>query len=566
MTRERTRPRWHIAPGDRAAARELAAQADIPPIIAQLLLLRGVNTPETAKRFLNPLLAHLEDPFLLTDLSTAVARITRARDNGEAVLVFGDYDVDGIAATALLSRALHRFGVKRVEFSMPDRLREGYGLMPEQVEHAKAEGFALLITVDNGISSFPAAQRAQELGIDLLITDHHNIESTLPPAVAVVNPKREAPGHPLGTLCGAGVALKLSAALNGTHNDLDIAALGTVADMVPLLGENRAIVALGLKHMAKHRRVGLAKLAAASSFDLGAVTSEKIGFQLSPRLNAAGRLDDARVALDLLMTECPDRAREIAAVLDAANGERREIEKKINDEAVEELDAFFRDDQRSIVVARKEWHAGVIGIVASRLLARYHRPVIILSIDGQGMARGSARASGGFDMMAALTECRDLLVKFGGHRAAAGMTLPAKDLGAFRERFELAARAQLGTGLLVPELAVDAITAFSEIDQALLRTLERLEPFGQGNPAPLFATMAVEIEHSSVRVLKDQHVKMTLRQGGTVFSAIWYRMAERFLTESLPALVDVAFTPQFSSYSTDTPISLLIRDIRPSEA
>ncbi len=566
MTRERTRPRWHIAAGDRTASRALSVQADIPPIIAQLLLLRGVDTPETAKRFLNPQLAHLEDPFLLTGMTGAVERIAQARDRGEAVLVFGDYDVDGIAATALLSRALHRFGVKRVEFDMPDRLREGYGLMPEQVEHAKAAGFALLITVDNGISSFAAAEKAAELGIDLVVTDHHNIESTLPTAVAVVNPKREAAGHPLGTLCGAGVALKLSTALNGTPNDLDIASLGTVADMVPLLGENRVIVALGLKHMAKHRRVGLAKLAAASSFDLGDVTSEKIGFQLSPRLNAAGRLDDARVALDLLMTDCPDRAREIASLLDAANGERREIEKKINDEAMEELDAFFHDDQRSIVVARKGWHAGVIGIVASRLLARYHRPIVILSIDGEGMARGSARAAAGFDMMAALAECRDLLVKFGGHRAAAGMTLQARDLGAFRARFEQAALAQLGTELLVPELAVDAITSFGEIDQSLLRTLERLEPFGQGNPSPLFATMGVEIEHSSVRVLKDQHVKMTLRQGGTVFSAIWYRMAERFLTESFPEHVDVAFTPQFSSYSTDTPISLLIRDIRPSGA
>jgi single-stranded-DNA-specific exonuclease len=566
MSRERTRPRWRIAPGNRAAARELAAQTGISPIIAQLMLLRGINTGEAAKRFLNPVLSHLEDPFLLTDMAKAVDRISRARDNGEAVLVFGDYDVDGIAATALLSRALHRFGVQRVAFEMPDRIREGYGLMPEQVERAKAEGFSLLITVDNGISSFAAAQRAEELGLDLIITDHHYVETTLPTAAAVINPKREAAGHPLGTLCGVGVALKLSTALNGTPNDLDIAALGTVADMVPLLGENRAIVALGLKHMAKHRRVGLAKLAAASSFDLGDVTSEKIGFQLSPRLNAAGRLDDARVALDLLMTECPDRAREIASELDAANTERREIEKKIFDEAVEELDAFFRDDHRSIVVSRKEWHAGVIGIVASRLLSRYHRPVIILSIDDEGMARGSARATAGFDMMAALNECRDLLAKFGGHRAAAGMTLPSVNLGAFRERFERAALAQLGTGPLAPELAVDAITAFSEIDQALLRTLEQLEPFGQGNPSPLFATMAAEIDLSSVRILKDQHVKMTLRQGGTVFSAIWYRMAERFLTESLPAQVDVAFTPQFSSYSTDTPISLLIRDIRPSEA
>lgn len=558
-----TRPVWRIAPSDRPAALALARGAGVPPIVAQLMLLRGIRTPGEAERFLNPSLSHLFDPFLMTGMREAVARITRARDAGETVTVFGDYDVDGVSATAIMTRGLRRFGVERVFQGMPDRMRDGYGLMPDQVEEAHARGVSLLITVDNGINAFAAVDRARELGVDLIVTDHHSVEDRLPEVVAVLNPRIEPEGHPARGLCGAGVALKLATALNGTPNDLDIAALGTVADIVPLSGENRAIVALGLKHMKRHARTGLAQLADVAGFSLAEVTSEKIGFQLGPRLNAAGRLDDARVALDLLMAECPEEAKGLAGALNTANSERRAIEQEIFNEAAEELDAFFNRGQRSIVVAREGWHQGVIGIVAARLLSRYHRPVVVFSVS-DGVAKGSARAMRDFDLMEALTACRHHLDKYGGHRAAAGMTMKADRLAAFREDFERAARAQGGDGEPLQELDIDARITFGEIDAALLKNLERLEPFGQGNPAPLFAALGVEVVPQSVRVLKEQHVKMTLRQGDTVFTAVWFRMAERFLTEPLPALVDAAFTPQPSNFAMDTPIRLIVRDMRPA--
>ena len=565
MSPEHLKPRWNVAETDRGAATAMARAAGVPPLVAQLLLLRGIDTPEAAERFLRPRLADLCDPMLLTGMGEAVERISLARDRGEKVLVFGDYDVDGIAATALLSRALLRFGVGEVGCGMPDRLREGFGLMPDQVERAAADGVNLIITVDNGISAFAAAGRATELGVDLIITDHHNIEDQLPPAAAVVNPRREAAGHPAGALCGAGVAFKMATALNGAPNDLDIAALGTVADMVPLLGENRVIVALGLRHMSRHRRVGLAKLADVSGITLDGISSEKIGFQLGPRINAAGRLDDARVALDLLLTDCPDTAGGIAKLLNTANEERRAIEKQIFDEAVEELDAFLKREQRSIVVSRRGWHPGVIGIVASRLYGRYHRPVVILSVDDDGMARGSARSGPGFDMMAALTECREHFTKFGGHKAAAGMSLPAAGIPGFSADFERAARTQLGPDPPAPLVEIDAIASLGELDGALLKTLEALEPHGQGNPSPLFAACGVEIVPQSVKVFKDLHVKMAVRQGGATLSAIWFKNAERFFTENYPARVDIAFTPQHGTHITDTAVHLRLHDIRAAE-
>ena len=556
--------KWVISGQDRPRAAALAKALELPPIVAHLLLLRGIDTPEAGEHFLRPRLAHLTDPFSLTDMDRAVARVTRARDNGEHVLIFGDYDVDGIAATALLVNGFHRFGLSRVSHGMPLRLTEGYGLRADRVEAAKDEGVSLIVTVDNGISAHDAAARARELGIDLLVTDHHAIEGTLPEAVAVVNPKREAPEHPCFHLCGAGVAFKLSTALNGTPNDLDIAALGTVADIVPLQAENRVIVALGLRHMARHGRLGLAKLAEVAGVRLSEVTAENIGFQLGPRINAAGRLDDGRSALRLLLSDAEDEAAAMADTLDCANEERRAIEHAIFEEAIEELDACFENKQRAIVLARREWHAGVIGIVASRLQSRYNRPVVLIAIDADGTGRGSARSPVGFDMIAAIGACRDLLVQFGGHRSAAGLTIEESHVPDFQRAFEAQALEQLGPGPIVPELSVDVLAAFSEIDAALLKALDLLEPIGNRNPAPVFASMNVELVPQSTRVYKDRHIGMALRQNGAVFNAIGFNMAERFYTEETPHRLDVAYTPQFNYYRGDTSIQLVLRDMRPA--
>ncbi|HOH50560.1 MAG TPA: single-stranded-DNA-specific exonuclease RecJ [Candidatus Hydrogenedentes bacterium] len=554
---------WNLRQTEYREAAALARAAGVPPVVGQLLLQRGVSTPEAARAFLNPSPSQLFDPFLLTGMRAAVDRVTLARDRGEKALVFGDYDVDGVSATALLTRALQRFGLSGVTAGMPDRLRDGYGIMPVHVERAHAEGVGLIVTVDNGTSAFAAAQRARDLGVGLVITDHHSFEGELPPADAVINPRREADGHPGAALCGAGVAFKLGCALNGTPNDLDMAALGTVSDMMPLVGENRVLVALGIRHMKRYERLGLARLAAVSDFSLKGVTSERISFRLGPRLNAIGRLDDARAALDLLLAECPEEAERLADLLDAANNERREIEQRIFNEAVEEIEALGLHRSAAIVVARTGWHQGVVGIVASRLVGRFHRTVAVLCVEN-GVARGSARAVPGVDLMEALNACRAHFTKYGGHRAAAGMTLNRDAIDAFAADFVRAVESQEGAGAQGPLLDVDAQVALSMVDEGLLRSLEAMEPFGNGNPAPVFAAYGVEVVPSSVRVLKDQHLKMSLRQGDKAFAALWFRHAERYFAGNFPALVDIAFNPVFDERAMDGSIQLILKDLRPA--
>ncbi len=555
---------WKIAESDYGSCRALSEAAGVPPLVAHLLRQRGVSSPEEAEAFLNPGLAQLSDPYSLTDMDVAVARITQARDRGEQMFIFGDYDVDGLAATAILYRGLTRFGIERCQYTVPHRLNEGYGLGPAQVEAAQQEGASLIVTVDNGISAHGAAAKARELGVDLIVTDHHSIEGSLPDAFAVVNPKREGAEHPLASLCGAGVAFKLCCALNGSANDLDFAALGTVADIVPLLGENRAIVSLGLKHMIKHQRLGLAKLAAESSIRIEEVTAEKIMFQLAPRINANGRLEDGLSSLQLLLSESAPEAEHMARELNRANQERRAIENEIFESAVEELETLFRPGQRGIVLARRNWHSGVIGIVASRIEGRYHRPVVLISIDEDGCGRGSARGGDSFNLIEAISPCQQYLEEFGGHRGAAGLSILEGNIDAFRAAFEAEALRQLGPGEISPSLGVDAIASFSEIDSHLLRSLERLEPMGHGNPQPVLCSMGVELVPKSTRVLKDRHLKLSFRQNDRVFAAIGFGMAERFYTETMPRVLDIAYTPQFNTWRGETSIQLVLKDLRPA--
>lgn len=556
--------RWQIAPFDAARARALAAEVGLPPLIAHLLLLRGVETPDAMRDFLSPSLSHLSDPFAMTGMRAAVKRIMEARARDESVLVFGDYDVDGITAAAILTRGLRRFGLKHVDCDMPDRFSEGYGLTPERVERAHRDGFVLLITVDNGISAHAAAARARELGLDLIITDHHALDAELPDALAVINPKRDDPDLPTAHLSGAGVAFKLAAALNGAPHDLDIAALGAVADIVPLLQENRVIVALGIKHMKKHRRLGLARLAQVSRFDINEVNAQKIGFQLGPRLNAAGRIETGHAALELLMTDCEEQAAALARTLDKANEDRRAIEQHIYEQALEILDAFLKEEQRSIVLAADDWHQGVIGIVASRLQMRYHRPVVICCLGDDGLLHGSARSGPGFDMMAALAACDAHLRQYGGHRAAAGLTLEAARLDAFRECFEQDALRQLGAESIEPLLKIDALAALSQLDGAFMSALEHMAPFGQANPEPVFCAAGVDVAPQSMRVLKDQHLKFSVRQGKALFTAMGFRMAERYFTAPFPSKLDIVFTPQLNTYNNVTETQLVLKDMRPS--
>lgn len=553
---------WRIAPDNRAEALALARALDIGPAVARVLLLRGATTTDAARRFLNPDPSHLSDPFLLTDMSRAVERIAAARDAGERVLVFGDYDVDGISGAALLIRGLRRYGIAHCLYGMPNRLVEGYGLSPDRVDWARELGASLIVTVDNGIAATDALARAKETGIDAIVTDHHLIEHGVPDALAVINPKREPKDHPAANLCGSGVALKLVQALTGELNDLDLAALGTVADVVPLAGENRVIVALGLRQAMTATRAGLAELAALSRISPGEICAEDIAFQIAPRINAGGRMGDGVTGLELLLTESAQEARAMAEELDAANEERKSIESETLSEALAILKGTFAPEQRSIVLAGREWHRGVIGIVASRLQAHYYRPVILVALDNDGIGRGSARSIAGFNIAAAIERCSEHLETCGGHAMAAGLTVREKKLTAFQHAFEDVAREALPAGELRRVLDVDAQVALTEIDMRMVRTLEKLQPFGQGNSAPVFCAYGVRAAAESWRELRGGHLKIVVKDGPKLVDAIGFRMADRIPALARADALDIAFTPQLNTWRGETSVQLVLKDAR----
>lgn len=561
MNAQASNHRWHVAEEDRAKTSELARGLDVPRIVAHLLAIRGIDSVQAGRTFLEPSLDALSDPFSFTDMRAAVDRIAAARERNERILVFGDYDVDGIAGTAIVLNALRRFGIECCTHGMPSRLIEGYGISPEHVEAAQTDGVNLIITVDNGINAREAVATARRLGIDFIVTDHHLIEGDLPDALAVINPKREPEPCFARYISGAGVAMHLARALTGVLEDLDLVALGTVADIVPLRQENRILVSLGLQDLMQRRRVGIAELARVASTDLHEITAERVAFQLAPRLNAAGRLGDGLVPLKLLMTDVTSEAARMASELNKANEERRGIERLILDDAIQEIENTFTAEQRSIVLARRGWHPGVIGIVASRLHTLYNRPVVLIALDEDGLGRGSARSTDDFDMVAALSACKDFMVRFGGHSAAAGLTLEEAHFEAFRRAFEDEAAKRLPSGDPGRTLAIDALVSFSEIDGHLVKALDRLEPFGCMNPHPVFCTCGVTPEPHSFRELRGGHARLTLQQGPRQFEAIGFNMAGLIQHTVGSRPIDVAFTPKFNTWRGETTVQLVLKDI-----
>jgi len=553
---------WRAAPMDRASMMDLSRGLEIEPLVAHLLTCRAITGVEQGRAFLNPSVDQLSDPLLLTDLRAAATRIEAARRDNERVLVFGDYDVDGMAGTALLVSALRRFGIAQCSYGLPSRLVEGYGLSPDRVEAAQRDGVTLIVTVDNGINARDAATTARRLGVDLIVTDHHALEGDLPDAVAVVDPLREPATYPGAGICGAGVAFKLAQALTGAMDDLDIVALGTVADVVPLCGENRVLTALGLAQMAREPRVGLLALASIAGVNVAEVTAEHIAFQLAPRLNAAARLGDPLISLDLLLTDSAATASRAAAKLHAANERRRTIDSEIYDEAVEMIEATLHDDERSIVLGSRDWHPGVVGIVASRIQETYQRPALLIAIDDDGLGRGSGRSIQGFDLVAALSACQAHLDRFGGHVAAAGIVIREESIPAFREAFEAAAVQQAPEEKPVRTLEVDALLSLSEIDGHMIRACEKLQPFGHGNPAPVFYTCGVRPMPDSVRELQGRHLRFVVKQGPASFPVIGFGMAGLLPPEATSRPIDIAFTPQFNTWRGETTIQLLLKDLR----
>jgi single-stranded-DNA-specific exonuclease len=560
---------WKFKPCDEALAEHFFQSLErMPKPLAALLAQRGCRTVAEAELFINPALSTLRDPFELPDMAAAVGRIRRALSAGEKITVFGDYDVDGVCSTALMVRVLRELGGEVSAF-IPSRFDDGYGLSADALTACIAEHKpSLIVTVDCGTNSADAVAKASAAGVDVVITDHHEPDASPAPEVAVVNPKRTA-NHPARTLAGAGVAFKLCHALIKTGREnacavsssvdlkryLDFVAVATVTDMVPLLGENRVLVRAGLQSLENSCWAGwnsLRKMAGIA----GTVETWHAGFSFGPRINAAGRIGRADAALELLLTDLPSRADALAQLLETANRERQAIEKDIVREAIEEIDAYFDADKNfGLVIAREGWHTGVIGIVASRLVARYGRPVAVIGMDG-GRGRGSCRSIDGCNLLDGLNACAGLLEQFGGHDMAAGLEVEERNLEAFKIQFNEAVASQIQGADLQPVLEIDRAVPLCEADEALMDGLKRTGPFGQDNPEPVWAVCGVQAVDS--RILKEKHLKLTLSDGKTRREAIGFNLAEK-----LPdGPVDVAFTLQENSWNGRTSIQLNIRDIR----
>lgn len=529
--------------------RDLAGALHLPAPLCRLLTARGMTTPEAAKRFLRPRLDHLHDPHAMTGMGPFVERVNAALDRGETILVHGDYDVDGICAATLYTRVLRALG-GRVQAFVPHRGRDGYDLGPAGVQAARDAGASLLITADCGIVAHDAVDAARRAGIDVLVSDHHTPAATLPAAHAVLNPKRTDCAYPNEGLCGTGVAFKACQALaraRGLDEEellyhLDLVALATVADLVPLTDENRVLVRFGLRVLKQTRNPGLrALLDVAGLAGRDDLSTGHLSHVLAPRINAVGRVADAMDGVRLLLTEDEDEARTLARQLDEENRRRRAVDRSILDEALELLAPTFDPGrQRAVVLASERWHAGVIGIVASRIVERVHRPTALIALSGDGNARGSARSIPGFDLYAAIRDCGEHLERFGGHRAAAGFDIRPDRIDAFREAFEARARAGLTDDQLVAEVGVDLELPLGAADRDLYRYLRYMGPFGIGNPTPVFVARGVEV--ADARPVGDGHVKMRLQQNGARLEAIGFGMADRYAAVRADGgRLDVAF-------------------------
>lgn len=565
-------PRWESTPCDDQAAAQLAAAINVPPVVARLLCQRGLSDPERAARFLNPALDQLHDPMALADMKVAVDRILRAIARKERIAIHGDYDVDGVTSTVILRRSLELLGADVVHF-IPERLKDGYGLQPAAIERLHADGVALIISVDCGIRGADAAVRARELGVDLIITDHHEPDDALPPALAVINPKRHDCSYPDKYLAGVGVALKVVQALCASAGRehllpgfVKVAAIGTLADVVPLVGENRVIAKVGLELLSKGpHKVGLRSLLDVCGLTGKTIDSYHIGFMLAPRVNAAGRMSTPDIATRLLLASdesMGDEARTLAMQLDAENVRRQEEEGEILAAAKKIVQNDPEVGARSIlVVAGEGWHRGVIGIVASKLVDAFHRPAIVLSIDGE-VAHGSCRSISRFDMLGALERSGHLMIRFGGHKQAAGLTIEAGRIRELRAAVNDVADEILGPEDLMPRLRIDGDLSFRTITGAVAAGVTSLAPFGAGNPRPVFAARGVEIIDGP-RKLKERHLKMALKQEGRIFRAIAWRAAERhdYLTEHRAA-IDVAFSLEQNAFNGETFVELTLSDMR----
>ncbi|QEC40508.1 single-stranded-DNA-specific exonuclease RecJ [Pseudobacter ginsenosidimutans] len=565
--------RWNILSAEDAKLSALRQDLNIHPALLQILIQRNIDTYEKAKAFFNPDLSNLHSPWLMKDMGKAVDRILTAFNNREKILVFGDYDVDGTTAVACMYSFLKTvYEPSNIEYYIPHRYREGYGVSKAGIDHAHTMGATLIISLDCGIKSIDLVGYAKELGIDFVICDHHTPDAILPPAVAILNPKQADCNYPFKELCGCGVGFKLITALaeklelssSAPMEYLDLLATAIAADIVPMVGENRILVYHGLKKANEEPNYGIRALK-----ELGGLQKElyinNLVFMIAPRVNAAGRMDDGSKAVQLFIAKHIDEARQYAAMLHSDNSDRKEADKNITDEAL----AIISGDttmvsSKSTVVYQPHWHKGVVGIVASRLIDHYYRPTIVLTQSGEYIA-GSARSVAGFNVYEAIHQCRDLLLGYGGHFYAAGMTLEPGKVEAFRARFEEVVSASITEDMLIPEINIDSVVTLSDLKQSFFNIIKRMEPFGPENMQPLFMVSGVTDSGYS-KIVKDVHIRFSVKQGNILFNGIGFNLASKFHFLQNGEPVDIVFTLEENEWNNEKHLQLKVLDLRRHEA
>ena len=563
--------RWKILSADPATCNSLHESLKINPVLCKILVQRGATTFDKAKKFFRPSMDMLYDPWLMKDMDKAVQRITQAFTYNEKILVFGDYDVDGTSSVACMTKFLRDvYKPENIEFYIPHRYREGYGVSKAGIDYAYKENYSLIISLDCGIKSIDLIKYARALGIDFIVCDHHLPDSELPPAVAILNPKQADCNYPFKDLCGCGVGYKLICALSksiGLPSDyperyLDLVATAIAADIVSMTDENRILVYYGLIKANTNPNPGIKALMYLSGIKTAMLIGNLV-FMIAPRVNAAGRMDDARKAVQMFISDNYHQALQYAEMLHSDNDDRREADKLITEEALK----LISDNQswitrKSTVVYQSHWHKGVVGIVASRLIDHYYRPTIVLTQSGEYVA-GSARSVAGFNVYEAIHQCKDLLLGYGGHFYAAGMTMPAENVIPFRDRFEAVVSSIITEELLVPEIVIDAEVELKDLTPSFYNIISQMEPFGPDNVKPVFVLRNVTDTGYS-KIVKDLHLKLSITHDNVVFNGIGFNLADKYEQLAGKQPVDVVFTLDENEWNGNKSLQLKVIDLKRS--
>lgn len=556
--------RWIVREANQQLVKELSEKLEIAPLVATLLVNRGITTIEAANSFLNAEKEKIHDPFLFQNMKKTVERIQLAIHEQQPILIFGDYDADGVTSTTVLLETLSKMGAI-VTYYIPNRFSEGYGPNQQAFQKAYEEGIQLIITVDTGIAALDEAKQAKDLGIDLIITDHHEAGKELPEAFSIIHPNIPDSTYPYKNLAGVGVAFKLAHALHGDLPEdlLDLVAIGTIADLVPLYGENRTLVKKGLKILAGTTRLGLQELCQLAGNTMSEIDEETVGFTIGPRLNAPGRLEHAGPAVQLLKTNNSTEAKMLAEEIDQMNHERKRIVSTISNEAIQMVQNHFDlAENKVIVIGKPDWNSGVIGIVASKLVEKFYRPTIILSFDEEtGMAKGSARSIQGFNLFENLSACSDILPHFGGHAMAAGMSLAIEDVDVLRQRLNEAANEQLKTEDFIPVTEVEATISLKEIDISTISQLDQLAPYGMGNPKPQILIENARITERKKIGANKNHLRMTLAQNDDLLDGVGFQLGHLVPDISLGATTSVIGELSINEWNNQKKPQIFLKDV-----